>query len=539
MFNIRNRNNELSTIADVEPSFDTKQVNKTTSHRKRSSMLYRVLGTTMVALTALALIVFAPTALNVFAETTMSTDEYYKSIESSNLDKQIESITKAYGNYLDNYEKSSKGIGTEVSLKATLDSSITSSLGFEGLDSIKATILSMQTNQKSKSTISLYTNDQKFTSLNLFTDSKKDLAYLLIPELSKAYLKLPLNSEDLSGLTNSLSNKDITALLSNNPLTEELLSKILKKYTSIVVAELNNVKITGNDKVTASNVSTDCTKFTVKLNNATILSIAEKILTTAKYDNELKTLLIKFKLCTNAEYNRFVQNTLDQIDAAKVELGNSNTSEEVITMNVWTDSKGNIIGREFSYDLDSETISLGYKATRNNLDLGFEAWYTSNTEKIDIVGKAVVGLTGLTGNVKFTYGDQSTSEVLNVDFKNVLLTTQSAKSYINGKFTITSTSLPDMSIVVNLTGNTEKQSFKLDIEQAGTTFVSFLITSKEVPYKEFKLPTKPAKIYDVETQMDSYISSSNIVQYLKSINKKINVDGINAYIDQIIDVYSE
>ncbi len=532
----------LLTSVDAELLLGGQKVTTASVHSKKTSRrLSLVLGTAMVAFAALLLVIFIPTAVNVYAETTKSPVEYYQSVEKSNLDKQIDAFSKGYGNYLDNYKTSAKGVGTEVSLKATLDPSIATLMDLKGLKSMKASILSMQTDQKSKSTISLFTNDKEFTTLDLLTDTEKELAYILIPELNKAYLKMTTNPNygELSGTTAPFTTKELTSLLNDNPLTEILLNELLKKYAAIMVAEIDNVTIAYGDKVTVGDITAGYTKITAKLDEKTVLSIAEKMLVAAKEDEELLNLCVNFKLCTKPEYNINIKKALDDIANEKMNLS---TKEEVAIMTVLVDDKGNIAGRDISYESDSETISFGYKTAKEDTDLGFEAWVTTDkSETLKVVGKVGIMSKGVSGDVTITYNDLSidSSEVFNIKLDDLKYTRTDSSGYINGKFTITGESLLGMSILVKCTGDVEQQTMKMDFDQGENNLVSVLVESKLKDYKDFKLPSESVKIYDAETQMDDYMSSADIKNYLKGINEKIDVKGINTLIDQFIKTYSE
>jgi hypothetical protein len=524
------------------------------SNGKKTKRLFSIVSkTVMVAIFAITLTFFAPTFANA-AEVTLtptptptpvakSAEESYQTIEKSNLEKQIDAISKAYGAYLDNYKTSAKGVGAEVSIKAIFDPSFAKEMKVDHLESVEASIDSVQTNKKSKSVITLLANNKDFTTLDVFADTEKELAYVLIPELSKAYLKVSTkaNYGELTGQTMPFTANDLINILNNNPLTEELLNKLLKKYSTIMVEGITNVTASGIENVSVGGVNADFSKITVKLDEKTLLSIAEKVLTTAKEDKDLSNVCVSYKLCTKSEYNNKIQNALDEISKSKKSLSEVKTdSKDVITMTIFVDDKGSITGREFTSnsDLDGlKGLSFGYKVAKKDSNKGFQVWLSeNNVEEFKTEGKVSASDKGVSGDVVLTVNDSvsKTSETFNIKLEDMNYTADGANSYLNGKLTVTGESLKGVSLGVNCIGSKNEQTIQMDYIKEGKNLISFLIGSRLKDFKNFKMPSKSAKIYDSETQINEYISSADAKEYLKGINKKINVKEINTYLDQLI-----
>ncbi len=534
--NIKHSTNDLLSTNDTKL---IKVQQRERSYNKATfRCLARVFGTAMLTAALLVLSFVAPTAVKANAETTETTvtsADYYQSVEKANLEKQIDAITQYYGLCLDNYKNAKNGIGSEVTVKADIDPSIVSSMGLEGLNSVKAAIKSMQTDKKAKSEISLFTNEKEFTKLDVYVDINKELEYILIPELSKAYLKISMNPAN--GVSNQapmpFTTKELMDLIYNNPLSEESLNKLLDKYTSILVEDLDDVSVI-NDNVTASGINEVATKAAVQITKKTQLDIAEKVLKTAKSDTELADLYVKFKLGTKQDYTNVINAALVQITEEK---SKADTEDKVLVMNVWVNADGNIIARDFTYDTEPGTSFLGYVSAKKDSEIGFEAWYTpNNDEKYAMDGRLKEEGKAVTGDIHLAVNDGTSpvSDKFLIKLDNFSYTSDSYTSYMNGKFTITGNLLSGMSIAVDCTGKDKRQTMKMDFAQYEKNQVSVLIDSKIIDYKDFKLPDKSAKIYDMETQMEDYMASADIQKFLKGINKKIDVKGINAIIDQML-----
>lgn len=504
--------------------------------KKTINLRTRILGAIAMAIMAIVLVGITPIVANVVAQSTSTPLEYYKTIEKSNSDKQIDKFTKSYGDYISNYKNlSTKGVGVEVSMKATIDKSIATQLGLKGLKSIKANVVSMQTGQKFKSSVSLFANDTKFTSLDFLLDNKKGLAYILIPELNKAYLKMSTNTDygELLGAKTSFDSNELLALIYDNSLTEELLNKLLKKYSDLIISEINNVDETKQENITAGKVTQDTTKITVKLDEKTLLAVAQKVLIAAKEDKELMDLCVEFKVCTKKEYTKSIQEQLDTIKKDQTIA----TTKEALNMNIWVDKKGNIIGREFAITVDKEETSFGYKVAKSGSDLGIEAWMKEDKDTdVKVVGNFIISTKGLTGSAKLTVKekDEKTSETVTLKLEDVKYTGNKSSSYINGKITMTGTSMPGISIVSSCTGSKDKQNIVMKFVQDKVNVVTLSIDSKQKDYKEFSLPSKSAKIYSFEKQFEKYLAASDMNKYIKSINKKIKINSINEILNELL-----
>ncbi len=492
----------------------------------------------LLAAALMLLSVFAPAAVSQAAEAVANTSDYYQSVEKANLEKQIDDLTKLYGVYMENYKKTASGLGAEATIKAEFDPGFAAALGLKNLKSIKTTSVTRQTDKKSDSILTFFTNDIELTSMNVLSDVEKEVTYLLIPELSKAYLKIPTNSAYGNSYSTAalFSAKDVMEFFNNNPLTEELLNKLLKRYTTIALGEIKDVS-SMDYFMTAGGISGDQTMFTVKIDEKTLLAIAEKVLKTARTDGDLEDLLVKLKICTKEQYGLMVDAALDSI-AAQKDLYNVLENETLFVMRVWVDSQGNITGREFL--ADSDTSILGYKKIKDGADTGIEAWFSPEEEEVLKLSGRVSEENALnSGDLTVTITDSYMDVPLefNIALQDVSITSKDTTSYMNGKFVITSTSLPGQRIEAALYGNEIEQKIKAELIQETTKLVTVTITSKVLSYEDFDLPSDSDKVYDMETQLEDYLNETDFAGYLENINKKVDVEGINAVLEQMLYAY--
>lgn len=511
--------------------------NATMPEKKTPRWLFPVVGASIIVIAAILFSIFSPTVINTIARITLSPAMYYQKIENANLEKQIDTLSKSYGNYIEAYQNTlDKGASAETSISATLDSSITTTLGLDGLKNIKASILSSAIGLKAKSTIALACNEKEITTLDYYLDMEKEDFFIQVPDLNKAYIKASL-SDATSQTEVPFSTKDIYRFLEENPLTEELLNDLLKKYIQLAIEELDNVTVGNSETVTANKISSEYTKLSVNIDEKTFLTILEKILNTAKSDKDLRNLFVELNICKEGEYESLIQDYLDDIENEK----SSVNEKDVIVMTILVDNKGNITGRDFSYTIDNETDTFGYKTARKGTALGVDAWVkTGGTEIINAKGTLKLGTKGASGDVVLSYTDPSigSSEVFNITMEDVKNVYEDKMYYLNGTYTITSETLSAMNVTISLTGKEKQQNMTLDFVQGGVNLASISIVSKYVPFASFELPKETDEMYDANTQINEYLSTADIQKYLTDINDKIDVEGINTIIDGILYSYS-
>lgn len=509
--------------------------NENRSFKNGLNWLQKALGAVLIAAALMLLSVCTPAAVSQAAQTVENTTDYYQSVEKTNLEKQIDDFTKLYGVYMENYKKTASGIGAEATIKAEFDPDFAAALGLKNLKSFKTTTVTRQTDKKADSIFAFFTNDIELTSMNVLSDVEKEVTYLLIPELSKAYLKIPANSAYGNSYSTAglFTAKDVMEFFGNNPLTEELLNKLLKRYTAAALGEIRNVSAM-DYFMTAGSISGDQTMLTVKIDEKTMLAIAEKVLKTARTDEDLADLLVKLKLCTKEQYGLMVDAALSSI-ASQKDLYDVLENETLFVMRVWVDTQGNITGREFLSDAD--TSILGYKKLKAGTNTGIEAWFSPAEEEVLKLSGTVSEGNGLyNGDLSLSITDayMDVPLVFNLALQDFSITSKDATSYMNGKFVITSTSLPGQRIEAALYGNELQQNIKAELIQETTKLVTVTITSKVLPYEDFELPSASDKVYDMETQLEAYLNETDLAGYLENINKKIDVEGINAVLEQLI-----
>lgn len=489
-------------------------------------------ATILVIVYAICSIFFLPTVTNAFTQLTMSPASYYQKVEKTNLDQQIDKFSKNYGEYLKAYQNQIKnGAGSNMNLSAKIDSSIATQAGLKGLESIQLSMNSMVKDLKSKSVLTILCNKKELTNFSFLTDMNAQEGYYLIPDLNKAYLKMTY--ANLYKDEPNLNPTNFYRLLEKKVLSEKLLHSLSTKYLHLVVDQLDEVTETKADKVTADGITQSYTKLTVSVNEKQSLEISKTILTKAQSDKDLENLFIKLGLFTKSEYQDVIKSELKQINTELKNIANTkNNQQNNFIMHVWVNHKGNIIGREFVAD----STKIGYQKVVEGTKMGVNAWISENSiDTVRINGTLTLKTAGISGDIHIN------SKLTDVEPFQITLSMKNAKykykdgySSINGDFTFSSKNNSAIKVLVKTSGTGKKQTISADIMQGTVSLATIQLDSAVIPYQKFNMPSKSAKVYHLETEMDSYLESSDLTGFLKKINEKIEIDGINQILDSMI-----
>ncbi len=307
-----------------------------------------------------------------------------KKAEMANLNSLTDDISEIYGAFVS--DKASEG-SAELQMKFNLGTEVlqtlTTLLAQEGvnmpldwLNTIKLSSLVNASGTASQVKLDLGLENQTLIDLDIVTDIEEKEIYVGIPSLSDKYLCVPMDPQALNSLgaedyddyygdyygsdysyNSSANTSDIMTILTDPELrkalpTEDELNKLLDKYIEIVFDSLKDVS---KEKVTLeiNGVSQSLTVLKVNISSKTVVDIAENILTEAKNDKQIKSIIEKMSAYLASKgiadasenayeaYSEFISEGLASMSEAR-RMADSNT---VATYSCYTDSKNNVKGR--------------------------------------------------------------------------------------------------------------------------------------------------------------------------------------------------
>ncbi len=514
-------------------------MNQTTNQRKYKKI------TAWIAVITMLFTIFSPIGAGKVAKAALSPLQYYQNVENANVNKQIDSLTEKYSTYIKTYQESlKKEVGAEVTLKATLDPSIATSLGAPDLKTLKASVITMVKGNKTKASMNFYTNDKQLTCAEAYADMNdlNGLYYYLIPDLSSSFLKVSM--KDLYGNYGSdvTSAKLQEQMLNyfNNPVTADTLNTTLKKYSALAINQITDVAMKENETLSVDQLSDEYTKLNVQMNERTALTIANDIVKTAKTDESLKSIFVDSGLCTKTEYDKAMKDAIKDIEKDLKALKKSD-GPNVFTMSIWVDKNDKIVGRSIVMKDGKDYFKFGYKTVKKGTTMAIDAWAGDKTEILQAKGSFTANLSGATGNVKLYIPNSTkkTPDVINIEFKDLKYTLNNNSGLINGDINITSKLFDGVSFKINCKGDLIKQDFVCDVRKDAKSFVNITMTVKEIPYEDFILPVSTDKSYDMVTQMDKYLQDADMKGFLLKIKERSDVKAIDDYVDALLKTYAE
>jgi hypothetical protein len=468
---------------------------------------------------------------NSLALMTKSPSEYYAYIEQKNINSGIDKLTNSYDKYLDLYKKQTKtGVGQDTKINLSVNPELGGLLGLGEIKDFAASIISSSNSEKAKSTIGLSYDGSSLATIETYMDMASNNLYLKVPELSSAYLLFSMNelmaeSEVNGDVSYSTLQKDIQDFINNETLSSETLNKILTRYSTIIIKNIDTVEMDKNTKLSASDINSDFTKLTATISNEDANAMALDVLNEAKTDKELINLLTTTEITTETEYQASIDEAINQLNSF---IDTTNESES-IQMVVYVDKYGQIMGREFNSNQVDTNSSLGYYVTRDGKDLGFTGWIAENDVKtLAFDGTATYSNSKISGKATLTYseynelyGDNS-NYTFDINFNDVSMSKE--KGYMNGQFSLSSSSLMGMEIAVDCIADKTGQQVIFKLLYGGVDAVTFDIVMKETAYQDFEMPAETNEIYDGINELEAYAATMDIESFMANLETTLGVD---------------
>ncbi len=479
---------------------------------------------------------------NTISRLTKSPAEYYAYIEQKGMNAGIDKLTASYDRMLANYDKQvSSGVTQDANLKLTVNPQLTGMLGLNNFESIEAAIRSTASKDgNSKSSVGLSYNGTSLISTDMYMNAETSEMLMIIPELSSSYLLFPLDEimeasgAYPDGFSYSEYLKDLKAFLKDDKLSPETLNSLLKKYSSLIINNIDNVTIGEDTTLTASDISGTYTTLSAEITGEDAYNIGMAILNEAKDDNTVKELCEVFNICTKEEYDQAIKDAISDLEADK----DSYSADDAFVMNVYVDKNGNIMGREFKDPSDDSAGTFTYYITRKGNDIGFDYSLTTdaNSKLFSLTGKAAVKNGSYTGNCTLDFSDGSGTQSIDIDFEDAGIVKD--KGYINGKYTISSALFSGMKLVFDCTADQKQQKIVFTVNSGSMEMASLEITGKEADYEDFTLPSDSEQVIDGFADMDSYLETVDYTGFISKLEDALGIDDLGSYFGYLLPGYT-
>ena len=318
------------------------------------------------------------------AEKFSTPEEFYQTVETSNVDSLTGHVTSAYDAILlSNVTADDLGVTGTVRLEIgdklrellldALGDSLEEMNPGEDLKWMKTLALAYEFNHKddlSGVNASIQLNGTDIAHLKAIVHSADGTVWLSVPELTDRWLQTTLeelNLDDLSDLTSSSELRSVLSLFTSenaeklDPIKaalpdEKTVGSLLDKYLTEAVDCIEDVeKETGT--LSTEDVSAEYTVLTSTITPETVVKIVEKLGPELKADKDIKTIILDMAEAAGEEGETKYKEFTDRIDEL---LGDtSKITEEMknnVVMTVYLDKSGDVHGRVI--DAGNQRIEL-------------------------------------------------------------------------------------------------------------------------------------------------------------------------------------
>ncbi len=330
--------------------------------------------------------------------------------------------------------------------------------------------------------------------------------FLGVPEISDDFLKV----DTADGFRPDSQTGSILSALPS----EEVLTRLLNRYIPMLLKDLDDVtKATGIMEL--EGLQQKCTSLTAKIYEEDALNISKKVLTTAKTDEDLKTVVEDLGPYLNMGPDPYAE-FLDSIDEALAEIEEDlkdPDTENYVTLTTYTDGNDKVIGRELKDPQEDEefsylTVTQGDQfAVRLELgsDMLIKASGTNTDGKIN--GKAQIRSNGIT--------------MITAEMKDIQLNEKGLK----GGLTVTlnptmmgGSAAAAMSIDVSLDVGEKGGNIDVSILMGKEVYMTLNITAAQTEASPVTPPTQSLDGSDPE-ELEKWLAEMDVEQVKENLRK--------------------
>lgn len=367
----------------------------------------------------------------------------YQETEKAALNKLTDGIPETWDTYLENYKKSAAGSKSNMTLKVEDTGRALIGALMGGTDVSWLQSISLDSNISIKDGVeaivsSVLLNDNKLCDFNVYMDLANMMEYIQIPELSDSYMKAPVssdseeNSEEAQQFLNTYMTtlSDLTSVLPDS----KTLSTLLDRYGNIIIDSFEEGSSV-EESVSVDGISEECTAYEGIISEKSAYTIVEKVLTTAKDDEEIKALFDQWSDDASNEENQYkdFQNLItDALDDMNRD-DEGFTENEAFSSKVWVNGDGKIVGRQFGITDGTDTTPVfTWKAPSEGEDSALLLELAADDSSFTFTGSGKTADGLLNGDYILAVNG---TETVDINVEN--LETKPAKAgYYNGTFNI-------------------------------------------------------------------------------------------------------
>lgn len=513
-------------------------MNETSKANSRVKVLVLGMVIAVIAVAGVASAMNAAKISNSIRKAFSSPAEYYQYVEEKNRDMLLEYSEKLYSSARDDLaaQKDSRKVTYTLKLGDTLKAL----MGNQELESMSLISTGKQDDKVTTGKVQLQLNNKDALSCNVYLDSDSGESYLQIPELTASYLDMTSTMQeakeeiDLNGALTAFADLD-------KYLPEAAdVTKLLLKYSDISIDHVgekhkDTVKKTNNAVVSTGDISQKCTRLDVNCDDACSYEVGKKMLKTMKDDDLIKQMIEKVDSSAYQQFQNRVEETLAELEDSKPEA-----DEGQMQMQVFVDSKANIVGRNISLKAEGETFTIQQKLPRDGSDFAYDlSVIADDVTYLNVNGSGSVEHGMLSGDFSLSLDDSlnedtsgailSMKDLFQISVKKLDLNTLLQKGIIKGELILSTDQVPKLSgytLHVKTDGTKDKRKDELSVMVGSDQFAMLTIQEEKGEDPGIVKPEDSAVKYDFadELQLSLYVSEIDLESFLTDLRTNTSVD---------------
>lgn len=489
------------------------------SPKKKGLILTVVIGIVAVLLVGGITVFSMPTLRNGLYLTILSPKSYYIATEAKNVKKIGENIGDAYEKRVEKLNSQKKGTKkNKAEIKFDISKELTGSLGTDEIFPVEFLVDGRNDFEKNRKQIDVECKlgKEKLIGVNMLMDLGKKEFYMQVPQFSSAYLHTSpkeATKQDTDTQQDMEKYQKVVTNYLSEPTSKKFISNLVTRYGKLIFETPEEVSIEKKAEYSVNNVKKNMTKVTVSVTASDVKAWCDKIVEMARKDKELKKEMIRLGLCKEDEYSKLIE------EMENIFKENEEKDSGKLVMDVWVDSRGNIVGREISV-LDGDKKDSGFYYFTDKQDgmdyLEISIYNVEDNEAFIIKGSGKEEESGYKGEAVLENKKGSATQTLaKLSFDNVK-TIDKKNSVYNGNFVLESNSFAGGKLQITLTGEEGKQNVKMEASVKGEKLGSIEMNQSVEDSEEITYPPKGI-IYNMEKaeEMEKYMAEMDEAELAK------------------------
>lgn len=502
----------------------------------------------------------------------------FTEVEKANVTEAIADLAEQYAQNFEEYDALKTGVHEDITL--TLDDAGRAILGFVApvdfswFNDLRLSADVSMEDSAQFMTAGLYMNDTKLATLEYFFDMANMEIYMKIPELRDGYIKVdyeevmkqqqaaleqqqealenqadgstanaidPAAEEALESLEDSPFNdpeflKTYMEILTNLPEympQPDTFEELLNKYTAILFDHIVDIEGGETEALECAGLKADCTAYEGRLSPADAQAFAQKVLDTARADEEIKNILDKVNE-KNPSGGNLYEDFVSALDEMAEELNEAaGDDSSYLSAKVWVNEDGEAVQRNLiQHDADGEeSLLYSWLELKDGKDVRTALIIGEGDESFHFNGTGQIENGILTGQYRVAPSSESTDESIVIDVLSYD-TDASREGGLYGSYSIgfaaetdaaadgeTVNPLQNFQLLLDIASDKDGGDFKLTLQNAGAALGSLSVNAALGSTMEKPDFEDLADVYDSldENAMNEYMAGADPTEILNNL----------------------